>query len=128
MAERVRWNGELADFFTGSGTVGSASLAYVVQECLFALTRTTGEFRLSLWLTGAPAYLKDSECFSDSNMAQRARWNSGRAYFFTGTGTVGIASLAYAVKESLIASTETTGESHLILELTSESAQPKDPK
>ncbi|KAJ8685469.1 hypothetical protein QAD02_021262 [Eretmocerus hayati] len=84
MAQRARWNSERSYFFTGAGTVGIAPLAYAVRECSIASRRTTGESRLSLGLTGLSAYLKGTECFSGSNMAPRARWNSKRAYSFTG--------------------------------------------
>ncbi|KAJ8685468.1 hypothetical protein QAD02_021261 [Eretmocerus hayati] len=125
MAQRVRWNSKRVYSSTGADIVGIASLAYAVQGCLIVSARTTGVSRLSLGLTGASAHLKDTECSSGSNMAQTARWNSGRAFSFTGSGMVGIASLACAVRECLIAWTRTTGESRLSLGLTGASAYVK---
>ncbi|KAJ8685463.1 hypothetical protein QAD02_021256 [Eretmocerus hayati] len=74
----------------------------------------------------ASAYLEDSECFLESNLAQRATWNSNSVYPSTGAGTVGIAPFAYAVQEFLIAYTRTTGEVRLSLGLMGASAHLKD--
>ncbi|KAJ8685462.1 hypothetical protein QAD02_021255 [Eretmocerus hayati] len=80
MAQRATWNSKWAYSLTEAGTVGIAPLAYAVQEFLIASMRTTGVLRLSLGLTGASAHLEDTERFSESDMAKKARWKSGRAY------------------------------------------------
>ncbi|KAJ8685467.1 hypothetical protein QAD02_021260 [Eretmocerus hayati] len=97
LAQGARCDSNMSYLFSGAGTVGIASLTDARRECLVASTRPTGESRLSLGLTGASAFLKATECFPGSNMAQRACWNSERAYSSTWAGTAGIASLAYAV-------------------------------
>ncbi|KAJ8665903.1 hypothetical protein QAD02_007565 [Eretmocerus hayati] len=64
----------------------------------------------------------------ESNIAQRARWNSERVDSCTGSGTLGELLLAHALKEWLIESMRTTGESRSILGWTCASDHPADPE